>query len=124
MIAEKALKERYLRDAVPARLGNLASSVKRLGYFMNKKKYDARVQELLQECRLFSEWAAPEAETETQTALATLRLELINWQHNFQNTNGDDDWRAEINAACEQWSNRILELSGLLKIGRSGSVQV
>jgi len=117
MIDEKALKERYLRDAVPARLGNLASSIKRLGYFIGKKKYEARVQELLLECRLFSEWTAPDAEFEIQAALATLQLELKNWQHDFQNTSDADDWRAEINAACEQWSNRILELSGLLKTG-------
>jgi hypothetical protein len=37
MIDEKALKERYLRDGVPVRLGNLASSIKRLGYFIDKK---------------------------------------------------------------------------------------
>ena len=124
MIDEKTLKERYLRDAVPARLGNLASSIKRLGYFIGKKKYDARVQELLQECRLFSEWSAPDAEYEMQAALASLLLELKNWQNDFKSANGADNWRAEINAACEQWSNRILELSGLLKTGRSGVVQI
>jgi len=123
MIDEKALKERYLCDAVPTRLGNLASSIKRLGYFVGKKKYDTSVQDLLQECRLFSEWTVPDAGFEIQAALATLQLELKNWQHDFQNTNGADDWRAEINAACERWSNRILELSGLLKTGRSGVVQ-
>ena len=117
MIEEKTLKERYLRDAVPTRLGNLASSIRRLGYFIGKKKYDTPVQDLLQECRLFSEWAAPDAEFETHAALATLQLDLKNWQNDFQNTNGADDWRAEINAACEQWANRILELSGLLKAG-------
>jgi len=37
MIDEKTLKERYLRDAVPTRLGNLASNIKRLGYFIDKK---------------------------------------------------------------------------------------
>jgi len=124
MIDEKTLKERYLRDAVPARLGNLASSIKRLGYFMGKKKYDARVQALLQECCSFSEWAAPDAELETRAALASLQLELKNWQKDFRNANGAGDWRAEINAACEKWSIRILELSGLLKAGRSSAGQV
>ena len=124
MIDEKTLKERYLRDAVPARLGNLASSIKRLGYFIGKKKYGTTVQNLLLECRLFSEWAAPDAEFETHTALASLQLDLKNWQDYFLTAKEADDWRAEINAACEQWSNRILELSGLLKTGRSGVVQV
>lgn len=124
MIDEKALKERYLRDAVPARLGNLASSIKRLGYFVSKKKYDTRVQELFQECRFFSEWTAPDAEFETQAALAALQLDLQCWQNDFKNVTGADDWRAKINVACEQWASRILEFSGLLKTGRNGVAQV
>jgi hypothetical protein len=91
---------------------------------MGKKKYDARVQELLQECRFFSEWTVLDTGFETQAALATLQHDLQNWQNDFQSANGADNWRAEINAACERWANRILELSGLLKTGRSGVVQV
>ncbi len=117
MIDEKALKERYLRDEVPTRLGNLASSIKRLGYFVGKKKHDAAVHQLFQECRFFSEWTAPDASHETRSDLATLQRDLNEWQKQFQNTNGDDLWRGEINAACERWSNRILEISGLLKTG-------
>ena len=117
MIDEKALKERYLRDGVPTRLGNLASSIKRLGYFVGKKKHDATVHQLFQECRFFSEWTAPDASRETQAGLAALQRDLDSWQKQFQNADGDESRRAEINAACEQWSNRILELSGLLKAG-------
>jgi len=119
MIHEHALKERYLRDAIPIRLGNLASSIKRLGYFLIKKKYDTTVNQLLQECWLFSNWTAPEADFETKTELAALQFDLERWQNNFQAMNGSEAWREAINAACEQWSNRLLELSGLLKTGRS-----
>jgi hypothetical protein len=117
MIDEKALKERYLRDGVPTRLGNLASSIKRLGYLVGKKKHDATVHQLFQECRFFSEWTAPDASGETQVGLAALQRDLDGWQKQFQNADGDELWRGEINAACERWSNRLLDLSGLLKTG-------
>lgn len=78
---------------------------------------------LFRECRLFIEWTVPDAELETQAALATLQHDLQNWQNDFKSANGADDWRAEINAACERWANRILELSGLLKTSRNGVVQ-
>jgi hypothetical protein len=76
MIDEKALKERYLRDGVPVRLGNLASSIKRLGYFVGKKKYDATVHQLFQESRFFSEWIAPDASRETRASLAARSRQL------------------------------------------------
>jgi hypothetical protein len=117
MIDEKALKERYLRDGIPTRLGNLASSIKRLGYFVGKRKHDATVHQLFQECRFFSAWTAPESTFETKTELEALQSDLEAWQNEFQNANDTELWRAEINAACERWSNRILELSGLLKTG-------
>lgn len=117
MIDEVALKELYLRDAIPIRLGNLASSIKRLGFLINSKKPEKTVYRLLQECKLFSTWTAPEATLETKTELEALQLDLEAWQNEFHNANGDEFWRGEINAACEQWSNRILELSGLLKTG-------
>jgi len=112
---EAALKTRYLRDAIPTRLGNLASSVKRLGYFIGKKKYDTTVQQLIQECKLFSAWTAPEASDQARAVLAALQLDLNDWQNRFQDANGNEQWRTEIAVACEHWANRILELSGLLK---------
>ena len=117
MIDELALKDLYLRDTIPIRLGNLASSIKRLGFLIYSKKPEKTVHRLFQECRFFSDWTAPDASHETQAGLAALQRDLDSWQNEFQNTNGDELWRGEINAACERWSNRILELSGLLKTG-------
>jgi hypothetical protein len=65
----------------------------------------------------FFEWTAPDASGETQVGLAALQRDLDSWQKQFQNANNDELWRTEINAACERWSNRLLDLSGLLKTG-------
>jgi hypothetical protein len=76
MIDELALKELYLRDAIPIRLGNLASSVKRLGFLIHSKKPEKAVYRLLQECKLFSAWTAPESTFETKTELEALQSDL------------------------------------------------
>jgi hypothetical protein len=123
MIDEIKLKELHIRDPIPIRLGNLASSVKRLGYLVYSKKSGKTIYQLFRECWLFSVWTAPDVDFEVKIQLKALQDELENWQQDFHNTNVNEIWRAEINAACEQWAARILELSGLLKTGRSGVAQ-
>jgi hypothetical protein len=114
MINEAVLQERYLRDATPRRLGNLASSVKRLGRFISMSEFDRTVHDLAQECRLFARWAAPEAQYETSLALQELQTDLEAWQEFYPQRKGDESWRTSINLACAQWSQRLLEFSGLL----------
>ncbi len=116
MIDEVVLQARYLRDTTPRRLGNLASSVKRLGRFISLQEFDRTVYDLAQECRLFAGWAAPEAEYETAVALQDLKNDLTDWQESYAQRKSDESWRADINLACAQWSQRLLELSGLLNV--------
>lgn len=116
MTDEVILQERYLRDTTPRRLGNLASSVKRLGRFISMSEFDRTVHELAQECRLFARWAASEVEYETSLALRELQTDLETWQKFYAQRKGDENWRASINHACTQWSQRLLELSGLLNV--------
>jgi len=69
MIDEIELKERYLRDPIPIRLGNLASSVKRVGFLILTKKLEGAAYQLFHECQLFSSWTFSEANFETKTVL-------------------------------------------------------
>lgn len=114
MTDEAVLQERYLRDTTPRRLGSLASSVKRLGRFISMAEFDRTVHDLAQECRLFARWAASEAEYETSLALQELQTDLEAWQAFYAQRKGDESWRVNTNLACVQWSQRLLELSGLL----------
>lgn len=116
MIDEQALRERYSRDAVPIRLGNLASSVKRLGYFIHKAKHDDARQQLFAECRLFIQWTLAETEVEIAEALAELQTDLMVWKYGYMMHGQDESWRNEVNQACAQWLQRLLELSGLLNV--------
>lgn len=116
MIDEQLLRERFTRDAVPVRLGNLASSVKRLGYFIHKAKHEDARQQLFAECRLFIEWTLADAEVEIAEALAELQADLMVWKHGYMMRGKDESWRNEVHQTCAQWSQRLLELSGLLNV--------
>lgn len=122
MISEKSLKERYRRDAVPIRLGNLASSLERFSSFLSLKKFDDTNLQLLRECRLFAAWTIPDAGQDAKADLETLQVDLAGWQNDLENGAADDAQRADISAACTRWAERLLEHSGLLKTGRPVSV--
>lgn len=122
MINETRLRELHLRDAIPIQLGNLASSVKRLGFLVHSKKPQGITEQLFQECQLFATWTIPGANLETRVDLETLQIDLAGWQYDLQNGAVDDTQRADISAACTRWADRLLEHSGLLKTGRPVSV--
>lgn len=122
MTNETRLRELHLRDAIPIQLGNLASSVKRLGFLVHSQKPEGIIEQLFQECQLFATWTMPEASPETRADLEALQVDLAGWKHNLQNGATDDTQRADISAACTRWAERLLEHSGLLKTGRPVSV--
>ncbi len=117
MTTEATSKERYLQDATPLRLGNLASSIKRLGRFVLKEEFEKTTHQLFQECQSFSAWAFPEVDFDTQLALADLQAQMANWVRDFDDRKNEKTWCVEVNIACEKWSQRLLELSGLLQPG-------
>jgi hypothetical protein len=117
VIDEMTLKKLHLRDPMPVRLGNLASSVKRLGFLIHSVKSEKTVHQLFHECKIFSMWTAPDASFEAKLELDTLLRDLENWEKNFKATSDSESWRTEVADACTRWSNRLLELSGLLKTG-------
>ena len=59
-----SLKERYLRDELPIRLGNLASNLARIKSRCQNVANGEIIESLLQESKLFIEWTAQDAEIE------------------------------------------------------------
>ncbi|MGH7495407.1 MAG: hypothetical protein ACREOO_23870 [bacterium] len=114
MIDAAKLQALHTRDPIPIQLGNLASSVKRLGFLIHTHKSEKSVRQLLQECRSFAGWTFPDADFETQLALADLQIALDNWGKDLEGEKNEEPWRTAVNAACEKWSQKLLELSGLL----------
>ncbi len=73
-------RERYLRDEWPRQLGNLASTLTRLGSHAGDKRYDPIVADLLREGALLIEWSAPLVPPEQAANLALMQRELLLWR--------------------------------------------
>jgi hypothetical protein len=105
-----AIRERYLRDPLPIRLGGLAADLARVASFAeNPKNHDA-VSTLLEEGKYFAEWAAPGAPLETQAALAEIQVLMALWHLRWQAGRPDPDMRQQ----AKEWSDRLLALAGLV----------
>ena len=74
------LRERYLRDEWPRQLGNLASTLARLGSHAEDQRYDPIVADLLRETALLIEWTAPQVPPDQVTNLAFMQRELLLWR--------------------------------------------
>ena len=107
-------RDRYLRDPLPIRLGGLAANLARVASFAPKSPGPAVVDSLLYESKYFIEWSAPAAPIEVAAVLVELQLELARWQDRWSKTNSDAGVQQEIAQFARDWSDRLLEMSGLL----------
>ena len=108
------LQARYLRFPVPARLGNLASNLARIADFSLMMDAPAQVVRVLDESNYFIEWTAGETEVDTAAQLAELQSQLARWQDDWPQIWEDPARRAQVAQASRAWSERVLQMSGLL----------
>jgi hypothetical protein len=109
-----SIKERYLRDELPARLGGLAANLRRIPSFARSESNREAVAALIDESKYFIEWTAAEAEIDTAATLVELQVQLAGWQRNWPAIWADPELRRQVGEASRTWSDRVLELSGLL----------
>ena len=109
------IQERYLRDAVPIRLGGLAANLRRIKSFATQDAGGDAVASLIEESKYFIEWTARDAQIETAAQLVELQVQLARWQRNWPQTWSDPSRRQQIAEQSLSWSERVLALSGLLQ---------
>ena len=109
-----AIQERYLRDAVPVRLGALAANLARMKSFSSHPDHRDVVERLLEESKFFIEWTAGDAEPELQAQLADIQLQLARWQRRWNEIWADRAQRAAMARQAEDWSRRLLSAAGLV----------
>jgi len=108
------IRERYLRDELPVRLGGLAANLSRIKSFANNENNKALVESLIDESKHFIEWTAREAEIDTAAKLVELQVELALWHFTLDKTWLDINQRKQISEKSNHWSQEILRVSGLL----------
>lgn len=110
----RVIQERYVRDGLPIRLGGLAANLARIKSFSGHAENREAVEGPIDESKLFIEWTAPEAAIETAAELAELQLQLAAWQRSWMSIWSDTLQRMQVAEQSGKWSERILNMSGLL----------
>ena len=109
MVSER-IRERFLRDPLPIRLGNLASDLARIASWSDHPADHDVVASVLEESKCFCEWAAPDAPLETQVVLAELQRAIVKWERGWLKGLPIPTMRTD----AERKSNELLELAGLV----------
>lgn len=111
---EAVIKERYLRDPLPIRLGGLAANLARIQSFSDHPKNRDVVKNILEESKFFIEWTALETQLEIQAELVALQRQLSLWHYGWNILWADETLRQAVAEKAGRWSQRVLEASGLL----------
>jgi hypothetical protein len=109
------IRERYMNDPLPVRLGGLAANLSRIKSFSTNDASRETVASLIDESKMFIEWTAAQAEIETAGKLVELQVQLARWQLQWQNIWEDPSKRRQVAELSNIWSKQVLEFSGLLK---------
>jgi hypothetical protein len=117
-----AVRERYMRDGLDVRLGRLAANLPRIAPFSGRMKERGSVAYLLDESKWFIEWMILDASPELQAELAELQIQLAVWHRAWHQGKMEGDRLNEMISQAQAWSDRQLELSGLLKTDVSSVV--
>jgi hypothetical protein len=110
----KAIRERYLYDSLPVRLGGLAANLSRIKSFASHDANCDAVESMIDESKYFIEWTAAEVEVDTAAELVELQVQLARWQRNWASVWADPAQRSQVAEQSSAWSKRVLEMSGLL----------
>jgi hypothetical protein len=101
------MRERFIRDRSPVRMGNLASDLLRLSKWIQARHNDNAIVDLMREIAWFMEWCGDLASAE----LADMQREICRWRRVWP----VEQARSILAFRALQMSNRILEWSGLLE---------
>ncbi len=108
-------RSRYLQDSTPVRLGGLAANLGRVASFSKHADHRDVVNSILQESKWFIEWTAGDLEIDRAAELVRLQVQLASWQLKARTEWRNESWRNRLITDSRLWSERLLEMSGLLK---------
>ena len=109
-----AIRERYLRDGAPVRLGGLAANLSRIKSFVKRDAGRDALESVINKSKFFIEWTAADTESDVAVELVGLQVQLARWQRNWADIWTDPSQRGSVAEQASAWSNRVLEMSGLL----------
>jgi hypothetical protein len=114
MTNKEKLRERFLRDPLPRRLGGLAATLGRISSSARTSTDPTVVSNLLDEAKHLIEWTAAEAEPETAAELVRMQTMITLWQRAWDEASQNRQQRVLLSVQAKEWSDRAVDFSGLV----------
>lgn len=108
------LRQQFLKEPIPRRLGNLASTLHRMADFIEIRRPEQSVLALIDEAEHFVRWTQPELDSDRAVMLDKLLAELDTWRPPFRSASGAPEARLHVEGQARVWTSRIIEVSGLI----------
>lgn len=110
----ESYRERFVRDVIPVRLGGVSANLARIQSASKHNDHSELVRNMLEDSEFLIEWTAPEAEIDIASELVEIQIQLALWRLTWQRIWNDIERRRAVAEQAGIWSERILNLSGLL----------
>lgn len=110
---KEKMRERFMRDPLPSRLGGLAATLGRISSVARKSSDPANVTRLLEEAKYMIEWTAADTEPEIAAELVSMQTLLNLWLRAWENASHHKEQRTLLSVQAKHWSDRALDFSGL-----------
>ena len=114
MTNKEKLRERFLRDPLPRRLGGLAATLGRISSSARKSTDPNVVSNLLDEAKHLIEWTAADTEPETAAELVRMQTLLTLWQKAWTDACQNPQQRLLLSIQAKDWSDKAIDFSGLV----------
>ena len=108
------VKNRYLKDELPVRLGGISADLARIASFAPMVDNWKVVQSLLEESKFFIEWTALDVSLEEKAYLVELQIQLAFWHRIWTEIYTNSKEREKLSQQASLWSKKVLEMSGLV----------
>ena len=115
MSNKEKLRERFLRDPLPRRLGGLAATLGRISSSARESSDPAQVARLLEETKYLIEWTAADAEPEVAAELVSMQTLVNLWLKAWDKASQVKEQRTLLSVQAKHWSDKAMDFSGLLK---------
>jgi len=114
MTNKEKLRERFLRDPLPRRLGGLAATLGRISSSARKSTDPNIVSTLLDEAKHLIEWTAADTEPETAAELVQMQTMISLWQRAWTDASQNPRQRLLLSVQAKDWSDKAIDFSGLV----------
>jgi hypothetical protein len=110
---KEKLRQRFLRDPLPRRLGGLAATFGRISSSARRSTDPMVVADLLDEARHMIEWTAGESEPDVAAELMRIQTLLTLWWKAWATASQDSRQRLLLSVQAKDWSDKLVDFSGL-----------